>query len=200
MANKTVVLAIFNDEASADTAADALKNSGVAHHDAIGVLALDEKGKIKTHKMGKRSVGLGIGIGLVLALLTPIGLIVGLVGGGLVGALHHKGLGIDPADRERIGIELQGGKAAVGVLAPVSEAKFVADKLTELGGVAETHDISDEHLEEAHAAATADQATASTDQAATSTDQATASTDQATASTDQATASTDQAATSTDQA
>ena len=29
MANKTVVLAIFNDEASADTAADALKKSGV---------------------------------------------------------------------------------------------------------------------------------------------------------------------------
>ena len=200
MANKTLVLAIFNDEASADTAADALKNSGVAHHDAIGVLALDEKGKVKTHKVGKRSVGLGIGIGLVLALLTPIGLVVGLVGGGLLGALHHKGLGIDPADRERIGSELQGGKAAVGVLAPVSEAKFVADKLTELGGVAETHDISDEHLEEAHAAATADQATATTDQATASTDQATATTDQATATTDQATATTDQATDTADQA
>src|SRR5271169_5556571 len=144
MANKTVVLAIFNDEASADTAADALKKSGVAHHDAIGVLAL--------------------------ALFSPIGLVVGLVGGGLLGALHHKGLGIDPADRERIGRELQGGKAAVGVLAPVSEAKFVADKLTELGGAAETHEVSDEALEEAHAAATTDQA-ATTDEA-TSTDQA----------------------------
>jgi len=116
--------------------------------------------------MGKRSVGLGIGIGLVLALFSPIGLVVGLVGGGLLGALHHKGLGIDSADRERIGRELQGGKAAVGVLAPVSEAKFVADKLTELGGAAETHDVSDEDLEEAHAAATADQ-DAATDQAAT---------------------------------
>jgi uncharacterized membrane protein len=175
MANKTVVLAIFSDEASADAASDALKKSGVVHHDAIGVLALNEKGEVKTHKMGKRSVGLGIGIGLVLALFSPIGLVVGLVGGGLLGALHHKGLGIDSADRERIGRELQGGKAAVGVLAPVSEAKFVADKLTELGGVAETHDVSDEALDEAHAAATADQA-ASTDQAA-ATDQA-ATTDQ----------------------
>jgi uncharacterized membrane protein len=194
MANKTLVLAIFNDEASADTAADALKNSGVAHHDAIGVLALDEKGKVKTHKVGKRSVGLGIGIGLVLALLTPIGLVVGLVGGGLLGALHHKGLGIDPADRERIGSELQGGKAAVGVLAPVSEANFVADKLTELGGVAETHDISDEHLEEAHAAAAADQAAATADPAtATTTDQATDTADQATDTAGQAATSTDQA-------
>ncbi len=171
VANRAVVLAIFNDEAAADTAADALKKSGVAHHDAIGVLALDENGKVKTHKMGKRSVGLGIGIGLVLALLTPIGLVVGLVGGGLLGALHHKGLGIDPADRDRIGSELQGGKAAVGVLAPVSEAKFVADKLTELGGIAETHDVSDADLDEAHAAA-ADQPSASTDQAPTGTDQA----------------------------
>jgi hypothetical protein len=106
----------------------------------------------------------------VLALFSPIGLVLGLVGGGLLGALHHKGLGIDPADRERIGRELQGGKAAVGVLAPVSEAKFVADKLTELGGAAETHEVSDEALEQAHAAATTDQA-ATTDEA-TSTDQA----------------------------
>jgi len=193
MANRTVVLAIFSDEASADAAADALKKSGVADHDAIGVLALDENGKVKTQKVGKRSVGLGIGIGLVLALLTPIGLVVGLVGGGLLGALHHKGLGIDPADRERIGSELQGGKAAVGVLAPVSEANFVADKLTELGGVAETHEVSDENLEEAHAAATADQATAGTDQAETSTDEAETSTDEAETSTDQADTSTDQA-------
>jgi uncharacterized membrane protein len=191
MANKTVVLAIFNDEASADTAAGALKNSGVAHHDAIGVLALDENGKVKTHKMGKRSVGLGIGIGLVLALLTPIGLVVGLVGGGLLGALHHKGLDIDPADRDRIGRELQGGKAAVGVLAPVSEAEFVANKLTELGGVAETHDVSDESLEEAHAAATADEATATTADDAAGADQAATSTDQTATSTDQTATSTE---------
>jgi uncharacterized membrane protein len=188
VANKTVVLAIFNDEAAADTAADALKKSGVAHHDAIGVLALNEKGELKTHKMGRRSVGLGIGIGLVLALLSPIGLVVGVVGGGLLGALHHKGLGINQADRDRIGRELQGGKAAVGVLAPVSEANFVADKLTELGGVAETHEVSDEALDEAHAAATTDQA--GTPDEAPGTDQATGTPDQA-ASTDEP-ASTDQ--------
>jgi uncharacterized membrane protein len=106
----------------------------VAHHDAIGVLVLDEKGAVKVEKVGKRSVGKGVGIGLVLALFTPIGLAVGVTGGGLLGALHHKGLGLDEADRERIGSELAGGKAAVGVLAPVSEADFVASKLTELGG------------------------------------------------------------------
>jgi hypothetical protein len=154
MANKTVVLAIFEDEASADAAAASLKDSGVAHHDAIGVLVLNEKGEIKVEKAGKRSVGKGAGIGLILALFTPVGLAVGLIGGGLLGALHHKGLGLDEADRERIGQELAGGKAAVGVLAPVSEADFVAGKLTELGGATKAHDVSDEDLGEAQAAAT----------------------------------------------
>ena len=157
MANKTVVLAIFPEEASADAAAASLKDSGVAHHDAIGVLVLNADGEVKVEKVGKRSVGKGAGIGLILALLTPIGLAVGLIGGGLLGALHHKGLGLNEADRERLGSELAGGKAAVGVLAPVSEADFVASKLTELGGTAETHDVSDEALEEAHAAATTEE-------------------------------------------
>ena len=51
---------------------------------------------------------------------------------------------------------MQGGKAAVGVLAPVSEAIVVADRLSGLGGAAETHSLSDEAVEEAQAAAAAD--------------------------------------------
>ena len=148
-----MVLAIFNDEASADVAAASLKDSGVAKKDAIGVLVLDEKGKIKTDKVGKRSLGKGAGIGAALALVTPVGLGAVLVGGGL-GALHHKNLGLTKADRDRIGSELEGGKAAVGVLAPVSETSVVASKLTDLGGTTEVHDVSDEVLDEAHAAAT----------------------------------------------
>ena len=158
MSNKSVVLAIFNDEVSADAAAASLKDSGAAKGDAIGVLVLDEKGKLKAEKVGKRSWGKGAGIGAVVALVSPVGLAVGLIGGGLLGALHHKNLGLDEADRDRIGSELQGGKAAVGVLAPVAEAAFVADKLTDLGGTAETHSVSDEAVEEAQTAATTDEA------------------------------------------
>jgi hypothetical protein len=157
MSNKTVVLAIFRNEASADTAAESLKDSGVAKKDAIGVLVLDEKGKIKTEKVGKRSMGKGAGIGVALALVTPVGLGAGLIGGGLLGVLHHKNLGLDEADRDRIGRELQGGKAAVGVLAPVSETSVVASKLTDLGGTTEVHDVSDEVLEEARTAAKTDE-------------------------------------------
>ena len=123
MANKTVVLAIFADEVSADAAAASLKDSGVAHKDAIGVLVLDDRGELKAEKVGKRSWGKGAGIGAVVALCTPVGLAAGLIGGGLLGALHHKNLGLDQTDRDRIGSELAGGKAAVGVLAPVSEAR-----------------------------------------------------------------------------
>ena len=154
MANKTVVLGIFKDEISADAAAAALKDSGVAKGDAMGVLVLDEKGDLKADKVGKRSWGKGAGIGAVVALCTPVGLAAGLIGGGLLGALHHKNLGLGEADRERIGSELQGGKAAVGVLAPVAEVSFVTGKLTELGGTAETHPVSDQAVEEAQAAAT----------------------------------------------
>jgi uncharacterized membrane protein len=157
MSNKTVVLAIFADEASAEMAGASLKSSGMAKGDAIGVLALDEKGEVKTDKIGKRSLGKGAGIGTALALFTPVGLGVGIIGGGLLGSLHHKNLGLDDADRDRIGRELQGGKAAVGVLAPVSEARVVAEKLTDLGGTTEAHEVSDEVLEEAHRAATTDQ-------------------------------------------
>jgi hypothetical protein len=153
VSNKMMVLAIFNDEASADTAATSLKESGMAKKDAIGVLVLNDKGELKTEKIGKRSLGKGAGIGAAVALVTPVGLAAGLLGGGLAGALHHKNLGLDKADRERIGEELQGGKAAVGVLAPVEEAAIVRDKLTELGGAAESHPVSDEALQEAQTAA-----------------------------------------------
>jgi len=154
MANQNVVLGIFKDEASADAAAMTLKDSGLARGDAIGVLVLNENGEVKTEKVGKRSMGKGAGIGLALALLTPVGLGVGVIGGGLFGALHHKGLGLDEADRDRIGAELSGGKAAVGVLTPVAEAQAVTAKLTELGGTTESHEVSAEALEEAHAADT----------------------------------------------
>ena len=156
MANKVVVLAIFKDEAAADAAAQSMKDSGLAEDDAIGVLVLNDKGEVKAEKVGKRTTGKGAGIGLALALFTPVGLAVGLIGGGALGALHHKGLGLDKADRDRIAAELGDGKAAVGVLSPAAEAVAVMAGLTELGGAAESHEVADEDLEEAHAAAAAD--------------------------------------------
>jgi hypothetical protein len=63
------------------------------------------------------------------------------------GAFHHKGLGMSDADKARIGAELTGGKAAVGVLATAEEAGAITGKLAELGGGVEAIDVTDEALE-----------------------------------------------------
>ncbi len=135
---KQIVLGIFPDEAAADTAAETLKEwddlDGDLRVNAIGVLVLGDDGKIKTHKLGRRSWGAGAGIGLVLAALTPVTLVGGVLAGTAIGALHHKGLGIDDAERDVIERELKNGRAAVGALAEDDQATKVSVKLTELGG------------------------------------------------------------------
>jgi hypothetical protein len=153
MSHKQVVLAIFDSEAAADEAVTSLKAWDKASDDvklnAIGVLALDEEGKLKAHKLGRRSAGKGASIGFLLALLTPVGLAAGIVGGGILGHLHHKGLGLDEQDRDRITAQLKDGKAAVGVLANTDEAAEISKYLGDLGGKPETHEVTDEALDEA---------------------------------------------------
>ena len=153
MADNQVVLGLFADEAAADAAVESLKawdkTSDEVKLGAIGVLVLDDAGTLKTHKMGQRSTKKGAGIGIVLAIVAPPTLLAGAVGGGVLGAFHHKGLGLTTEDSERIGAELVGGKAAVGVLVPTDEAGAIAGKLTELGGDVEAHVVTDEALEAA---------------------------------------------------
>ena len=67
MADRQLVLSFFPDELAADNAAVALKDSGIADGDAIGILALDSDGKLKQDKVGARSTGKGAAIGGVLA-------------------------------------------------------------------------------------------------------------------------------------
>src|SRR5581483_5466186 len=111
LSKKSVVLATFDNEAAADSAVQSLKDwdkiNDQVKMNAMGVLVLDEHGEVKTHKMGRRSVGKGAGIGVVLAMLTPVGFAAGVVGGGVLGALYHKGLGITETDRDRIAGELE---------------------------------------------------------------------------------------------
>jgi uncharacterized membrane protein len=158
MAENQVILGLFADEAAADAAVESLKAWDKASDDikfgAIGVLVLEEEGALPvTRKMGQRSSKKGAGIGLLLAVVAPPTLLAGVVGGGVLGSFHHKGLGLSDEDRRRIGAELVDGKAAVGVLVPTAEAGAVAGKLTELGGDVEAHPVSDEALEAAAAAA-----------------------------------------------
>ena len=149
MAEKRLVISIFDIEADADEAAAALRDAGAVVDDAIGVLALDERGELKTHKVGATSGGKGAAAGAVLALLGPIGLGVGVVGGALLGKLHHKDLGLDDADRERLGAALRGGQAAVGVLADPDELVAVESILVGRGGETEAHELNEAALREA---------------------------------------------------
>jgi hypothetical protein len=158
MAKKQLVLAFFANEAAADDAVNAIKGWDKASKDvklgAIGVLVKDDKGKIKTHKLGKRKTGAGAVLGVLAAVLTGgISLLGGAVAGGILGAFFHKGLGMSKDDLARINGELDGGKAAVGILAAADEAAGVTAKLAELGGKPETHEVSDEAVEQAEVAA-----------------------------------------------
>ena len=149
MAHRQLILAVFPDELAADNAAVALKESGIADGDAIGILALDSSGKLKQDKVGARSTGKGAAIGGVLFLLGPAVLGVGVLGGAAAGALHHKNLGLTDADKARLTVELTEGKAAVGVMAHFDTAPAISDRLAQLGGTPETHELTDEAVEAA---------------------------------------------------
>ena len=148
MAEKRLVISIFDAETDADEAAAALRQAHAVVDDAIGVLVLDERGELKTHKVGATSGGKGAAAGAVLGLLGPIGLGVGAVGGLVLGKLHHKNLGLDDAERDRLGDALRGGKAAVGVLADPEELVAVESILVGRGGETEAHELDEAVLRE----------------------------------------------------
>ena len=101
--------------------------------------------------MGARSTGKGAAVGGVLLLLGPAALGVGVLGGTAAGALHHKSLGLTDADKARLTVELNEGKAAVGVLAHDDTAPAISDRLSQLGGTPEAHQLTDEAVEAAAA-------------------------------------------------
>ena len=154
MANKQLVLAFFENESAADSAVDQVKQWDKASKDiklgAIGLLVKDDKGKVKTHKLGKRKTGTGaVLFGLAAVLTGGATLVGGAVVGGILGSFFHKGLGLSKDDLARIDGELDGGKAAVCILAQPDEADSVSAKLAELGGVPETHEVTEEALDQA---------------------------------------------------
>lgn len=151
MSDKSVVLSIFPNEPAADEAVKALKlwgkNDGRVNLNAIGVLVLDDNGNVKTHKIGSRSTLKGLGIGYLLALLIPpAGIAAGVIGGGVLGVMHRKGLGMSDKEREALTTKLYDGKAAVGVLAKGDSAQLIAAKLVELGGEPSIHAVADESV------------------------------------------------------
>jgi uncharacterized membrane protein len=154
MAKKQLVIALFENEAAADEAVKTVKAWDKASKDvklgSIGVLVKDDKGKVKTDKVGAKHTATGVAGGVLAVVLTGgANLLAGAVIGGITGGFFHKGLGLPKEDVTRIGGELDGGKAAVCILVEKGEAEAVSAKLAELGGKAETHEVSEEAIEEA---------------------------------------------------
>jgi uncharacterized membrane protein len=163
MSDKQLVIAFFENEDAADKAAEEIrewdKGRGDLEIDSIGILVKDDKGKIKKHKLGKRKTGTGVVLGAIAAILSGgLALIGGVVIGGLLGSLFHKGLGFSKDDLARIDSELDEGKAAVCIVTLYSEAATFSNKLAALGGEPEVHVVTEEALEHAHAAAEEDEA------------------------------------------
>lgn len=167
--NKHLVLALFDSEAAADRAAEALKTWDKANEavklGAIGVLVKDEDGNIKDHKLGKRDTLEGAGVGLVLGLIAGVlsggiailgGLVGGAILGGVVGTFVHKGLGMSKEDLEKLSAHLDAGRAALGVIVEKGEVKDTTAKLTELGGKVETYEVQAEAMKDISKAATAE--------------------------------------------
>lgn len=158
MANKQLVLAFFDNEAAADEAVEAIKKWDKASKEiklgAISILVKDDKGKIKTHKLGKRKTKTGAVVGALAGVLSGgVTVLGGAIVGGILGSFFHKGLGLSKDDLARIDSELNGGKAAVCILAKPKEATGISAKLVKLGGTPETHEVSQAALEEAVTAA-----------------------------------------------
>ena len=163
--NPNLVLALYESEDAADAAADALRgwarSNRRAQLDAVGVLVKDDEGNVKTHKLGPRKGKKGVGVGTVLGVVGAVasggvtlleGVAVGAAGGGLVGSLFHKGLGMSKEDVTRIASDLDDGHAAVGALVPANQAVAVSAELEALGGEPEVHEVAPEAVPEAAAA------------------------------------------------
>ena len=78
-----------------------------------------------------------------------------MLGGVAVGALHHKNLGLSDADKARLTVDLNAGKAAVGVMTHFDTAPAISDRMTQLGGRPERHELTDGAFEAAGATGTA---------------------------------------------
>jgi uncharacterized membrane protein len=154
-----LILAFFESEASADAAAASLKEWAKTNRnvqlEAIGVLVKDEKGEVKTHKLGPHEVGKGFGVGMALGVVAAVasggitlleGVAVGGLGGGGIGFLFRKGLGMSSDDAARIGQRLDEGHAAVGILTIPAQAPALMERLEELGGEPESHEVSSEDM------------------------------------------------------
>lgn len=166
MANKNnhVVISYFPSVDKADSAANQLKEWDKANDfvklGGIGILFWEDQ-KIKTRKVGGRAAGSGAKWGTILGVATGIlsggvtligGAVAGAAGGAVMGSFFHKSLGLSDADRARLEKNLQGGQAALVVMADEDEVAATSAELKALGGEVESYEVPEETMDAAEEA------------------------------------------------
>ena len=163
MANKNdqmVVAYYVNEEAAQGAAAD-LKQWDKASADiklgAIAIVTLDPKtGEIETREVGQRKTkrgalwgtAVGAAAGLMtggLALIPAV--LVGAGGGGVMGAMFHKKVGMTDEDREQLAANLRNGGAVLIVMADDFEVEATKAEMVRSGGTVEAYTVPEETIE-----------------------------------------------------
>ncbi|MBE2220239.1 MAG: DUF1269 domain-containing protein [Anaerolineae bacterium] len=164
--NNNLIIAYFPSAEAAKEAAQKLKQWDKKQEDiklgGIGIITLDKKGNLETHKVGERGTSSGAKWGVALGAVAGIfsggiGLVGGVVAGAAVGAvggaLFHKSLGMEDEDKTRLETHLQNGGAALAVMVDEYEAGPTKAELANLDGKVEHYAVSDAtvaHLEDEH--------------------------------------------------
>jgi uncharacterized membrane protein len=169
-AAERALTAYFDSAAQAEGAAQDLMRWDKANDEiklgAIGVLTKNAEGELETKNLSSRNTGKGAKVGLGLGVLAAVfsgGLtliptaIGGAVGGGLVGSLSRKGLGMSDDDLQQLSAALEGERAALLVLCDDPDVDATTAQLAASGGtVRRSADaVSAEALQEAAQAASA---------------------------------------------
>ncbi len=172
MANKNdhLVVGLYPDEDTAKKAVDTIKEWDVWDHDvrlgAIAIMTADpkKKGGIHFSEKGQRSTKTGAGWGTAIGAAVGIlsgglalipGMALGAAAGGAIGSLNHRNLGLTDEQHDKILAALDGGGAAVGVMADDFEVDAVVDKMAETGGDVSHYKLPDETAAAVTAAAAA---------------------------------------------
>jgi len=147
-AGRHLVIAFFASPAAGEVATRAL---GKQASGSVGVLTLDQYGKVETARLGSRTARDGPGVGAVL------GVIALAIAGGLMperGHFFDAQSDLSTDDIARFGAELEAGQAAVAVLDQGPDAERAVVELTGLGGKTEVHVLTARALRQAAEAPT----------------------------------------------
>ena len=166
--NRNLIIAYFSTKEEADRAATHLKtwdeDRGDVKLGGVGIITVDEHGKLKTHKVGARAGGTGAKWGIILGAAAGIlsggitlvgGAVVGLAAGTVAGAMFRKKIGMSDEDKDRLMQHLQAGGAAIAAMADDDEVEATKFELSSLGGTVENYALPDETMDELEAAADA---------------------------------------------